>query len=69
MLAYFYRPRGSCIDVEAGGSAGGSVGEKRPLPPARGRGGREASTGRWRSRPARASSIASLSPALERPSG
>jgi hypothetical protein len=51
---------------EAGGSAGGSAGEKRPISPAR---GREASAGRWRSRPARADGIASLSPALERPPG
>jgi hypothetical protein len=42
------------------------VGEKRPLPPAS---GREAGVGRWRSRPARAGGIASLSPALERPPG
>ena len=51
---------------KAGGSAGGSAGEKRPLPPAR---RREAGAGRWRSRPARAGGIASLSPALERPPG
>jgi hypothetical protein len=36
---------------------------------ARARGGREAGAGRWRSRPARAGGIASLSPALERPLG
>jgi hypothetical protein len=35
----------------------------------RARGGREAGAGRWRSRPARAGGIASLSPALERPPG
>jgi hypothetical protein len=52
--------------VEAGGSAGGSTGEKRPLPLAR---GREAGAGRWRWRPTRAGGIASLSPALERPPG
>jgi hypothetical protein len=53
-------------NYKVGGSAGGSAGEKRPLPPAR---GREAGAGRWRSRPARAGGITSLSPALERPPG
>jgi hypothetical protein len=50
---------------EAGASAGGSAGEKRP----RAIGGREVGAGRWRWRSARAGDIASLSPALERPPG
>jgi hypothetical protein len=48
------RPRGRLVAVRAA---------------ARARGRREAGAGRWRSRPTRASGIASLSPALERPPG